>query len=68
MKYFWRFALLTAGFALTSAGLMAWQGREFSMQDVMTLQLHPVHLLVLGLAMIPPALWEIFLLEARGRD
>ena len=28
-------------------------------------QLHPLHLLILGLAMIPPALWEIFILEHR---
>jgi hypothetical protein len=26
-------------------------------------RLHPLHLLIVGLAMIPPALWEIFLLE-----
>jgi len=30
------------------------------------LSAHPVYLLIFGLALIPPTLWEIFLLENRG--
>ena len=67
MRYFLRFLLLALGFALTTAGLMAWHARGFAFEGVWLVdngfQLHPLHLLILGLAMIPPALWEIFLLE-----
>lgn len=67
MKYLLRFALLTTGFALTTMGLMTWQAREFSFAGIWPLEgefsTHPLHLLVLGIAMIPPTLWEIFVLE-----
>ncbi len=67
MRYFLRFLLLTLGFALTTAGLMSWHADDFSFHGVWLVdndfRLHPLHLLILGLAMIPPALWEIFLLE-----
>lgn len=67
MKYFLRFLLLTLGFALTTAGLMFWRGQGFSFDGIWLVdngfRLHPLHLLIVGLAMIPPALWEIFLLE-----
>jgi hypothetical protein len=65
MRYFWRFSLLALGFALTTAGLMAWHARDFDLQGLWSLSLHPVHMLVVGLAMIPPSLWEIFVLESR---
>ena len=71
MKYFLRFLLLTIGFALTTAGLMFWHAQDFSFAGIWLtddgLRLHPLHLLVVGLAMIPPALWEIFLLEHHER-
>jgi len=71
MKYFTRFVLLMAAFALTTAGLMAWRDLGFAFEGVWpmdgALRLHPLHLLMLGLAMIPPALWEVFLLERDGR-
>lgn len=67
MKYLTPFLLLMAGFALTTAGLMMWRSSNFSFEGVWLLSLrpHPLHILVLGLAMIPPALWEIFILENR---
>ena len=68
MKYLWRFILLALGFALTTAGLMGWHGRDFALQGIWSLSLHPVHVLVVGLAMIPPSLWEIFVLESRRPD
>jgi hypothetical protein len=74
MKYFLRFLLLTLGFALTTAGLMFWHAEGFGFDGIWLVdnefRLHPLHLLIVGLAMIPPALWEIFLLEhhhGRGR-
>lgn len=67
MRYFLRFLLLIVAFALTTAGLMFWQAQEFRFNGLWPFgdggHLHPLHLLILGLAMIPPALWEIFLLE-----
>jgi hypothetical protein len=63
MKYLSRFLLLMTGFALTTAGLMMWRSLDFSFEQVWMFRLHPLHILVLGLAMIPPALWEIFILE-----
>jgi hypothetical protein len=72
MRYLLRFVLLTAGFALTTAGLMLWHAVDFSFQGLWLLddgfRPHPLHVLILGLAMIPPALWEIFILESRARD
>jgi len=72
MKYFARFVLLMAGFALTTTGLMGWQDLDFGFDGVWPLEdgfgLHPLHLLMLGLAMIPPALWELFLLERGHHD
>ena len=71
MKYLLRFVLLSVGFALTSAGLMLWHAGGFSFQGIWFVdngyQLHPLHVLMLGLAMIPPALWEIFVLENSRR-
>lgn len=72
MRFFLRFLLLTAAFALTTAGLIFWHQEEYSFRGVWLLDgdfsLHPLHLLILGLAMIPPALWEIFLLEQTRHD
>jgi hypothetical protein len=77
MKYLLRFLLLTVAFALTTAGLMGWHDRGFGFDGVWALglwssdsglQLHPLHLVIIGLPMIPPALWEIFLLERAGQD
>lgn len=69
MRYLLRFLLLTAGFALTTAGLMDWHARQFTFSGIWPGEhgfgVHPLHLLIVGLAMIPPALWEIFLLEHR---
>lgn len=72
MRYVLRLLLLTLGFALTTAGLMLWQADDFSFKGIWLFdngyQLHSLHVLILGLAMIPPSLWEIFVLENEGRD
>ena len=64
MRYFWHFTLLALGLAATTAGLMWWHTHSFNLTGLWSLQLHPVHLQVLGLAIIPPSLWEIFVLES----
>lgn len=72
MRYLSRFALLCMGFALTTAGLMLWHAVGFGFHGIWFFdndyRLHPLHLLIVGLAMIPPALWEIFVLEGRRRS
>ena len=66
-KYLLRFGLLIIGFALTTFGLLAWQTIGFSMNTLWPiadeLQGHPIYVIVLGMALIPPTLWEIFVLE-----
>ncbi len=68
MKYLTRFLLLLIGFALTTAGLMMWRAIGFSFEGIWLVdngyRPHALHLLILGLAMIPPSLWEIFVLES----
>ncbi len=72
MKYLGRFLLLMTGFALTTAGLMMWRVSGFSFDGIWLIdnnyRPHALHLLIIGLAMIPPALWEIFILESRKHD
>lgn len=70
MKRLAAFLLLTAGSALTTAGLALWQDQAFTFSGLWSMAggLHPVFVLIIGIAMIPPALWEIFLLENRPRD
>lgn len=67
LRYLIRFILLAVGFALTTGGLLAWQQVEFEMQQVWPmadeLTAHPIYVIVLGMALIPPTLWEIFVLE-----
>lgn len=67
MRYLLRFVLLALGFALTTGGLMLWHADDFTFEGIWLVdndyRLHPLHVLMVGLAMIPPALWEIFVLE-----
>ena len=60
------------GFALTTAGVLAWQQIDFKLDTMWPiggeeLSAHPVYVIVLGMALIPPTLWEIFVLE-NSRD
>ena len=68
-RFIIRFLLLTLGFALTTLGLLAWQQINFDLTHIWPLSgefsTHPVYAIVLGLALIPPTLWEIFVLESR---
>ena len=72
MKYLWKFLLVTVGFALVTTGLIAWQSIGFQLRGLWSWHggygLHPLHVLAVGIAMVPPALWEIFLLERRSAD
>lgn len=70
MKHLGWFLLLAVGFGLTTAGLMLWHDRGFAFTGMWRLDdgLHPLYLLIVGIAMIPPALAEIFLLEQHRGD
>ena len=69
MSYLLRFVLLCVAAALTSFGLAYWQHTDFSVEGFWFVdndyRPHPLHILALGLAMIPTTLWEIFLLDAK---
>ena len=58
------------GFALTTYGLLAWQAINFSLEELWIFttgefEAHPVLVIVFGMALIPPTLWEIFILEGK---
>lgn len=70
MKYLMGYLLLAAGSALATFGVMLWQEQSFGFAGIWSLAdgLHPAFLLIVGVSMVPPALWEIFLLENPPRD
>ena len=67
-----RFLLLTLGFALATYGLLIWQQINFDLSTMWpkadTFSIHPAYVLTLGLALIPPTLWEIFVLEMQKKE
>ncbi len=69
IRFLIRFFLLTLAFALTTLGILAWQQMNFDLNTLWPIaaefSAHPVYAMVLGLALIPPTLWEIFVLETR---
>lgn len=71
MRFFVRFLLLAAGFALFTFGLLMWSIDGFTLTGLLPFtedyRTQGLHYLMLGLAMIPPSLWEIFNLERRSR-
>lgn len=67
MRFFVRFLLLAAGFSLFTFGLLQWSNDGFTLSGLLPFtdnyRTQGLHYLMLGLAMIPPSLWEIFNLE-----
>jgi len=68
VKFVLQYLLLVLGFALLTYGLVNWGRLNFSLTDAWfsdgQVALHPLHLLILGIAMIPPAMWELFVLDS----
>ncbi len=64
LKYCIRYLLLIAGFAFLTFGMINWSRDAFSMQGIWFFDgpniLHPLLFVIIGVAMIPPAMWEIF--------
>jgi len=71
VRFFARFILLAAGFALFTFGLLSWSRTGFSLTGLLpftgNFELQGMHYVMLGVAMIPPSLWEIFNLERRAQ-
>lgn len=67
LRYLSRFGLLTLGFGLATMGLLGWQSDGFQWPggagNAPLLSLQPLYLLILGIAIVPPTLWDIFQLE-----
>ena len=67
-----RFAILAAAGASVAYGLLAWQHLGFSLDGLWLVdndwRLHPLHFLVVGIGLIPPAMWEIFAMDVRARE
>lgn len=71
MRFFIRFILLATGFSLFTYGLLQWAHDQFPLTGLLPFtqgyRTQGLHFLMLGLAMIPPSLWEIFNLERQAR-
>ena len=72
MRYASRLVLLALGVCITTLGLLYWQHLGFDFEGIWFhddhgFHLHPLHLVALGLAIVPPTIWEIFLLELAHR-
>lgn len=71
LRYVVSYILLTLGMACLTYGLIAWADTRFDMHGFWLYnadwRLHPVHVLIVGIGLVPPAIWEIFALET-GRD
>ena len=68
MRHFAWFLVLALGFAMVTAGLSLWHDRGFSFSGLLPFSaegLHPLYMLVVGMSVIPGALFEIFVLEQR---
>lgn len=69
MKFLMRFLLLATGFSLFTYGLLSWSNDNFALAGLLPFTdgfaIQGLHYVMLGLAMIPPSLWEIFTLERR---
>lgn len=62
-----RLVLLTAGVACVTFGVAYWQHNDFTFQGLWFeegLALHPLHLVAIGIAIVPPAIWDVFVMEA----
>jgi hypothetical protein len=63
MTYFVYYLLIVAGSCLSTIGLLLWNAHDFETFGILMhdgWKIHPVHILVLGVAMTVPAIWEIF--------
>ncbi len=65
VRYLVRCLLILAGFALLTWGLLDWQAQRYALGGFWPFNgsgWHPLHLVILGLALIPAASLELLLL------
>ncbi len=66
-----RLVVLAVASSAVAFGLLAWQHQGFTLVGVWLVdndwRIHPVHLLVVGIGLIPPTMWDIFALENECR-
>lgn len=64
MTYLVYYCLIIAGSSFSTAGLLLWEARNFTTAGLFIYDgswtIHPLLILILGIAMIVPAIWEIF--------
>lgn len=67
LKFLLRYCLLAAAAALLSYGLVAWHDRGMAIDGLLLYdndwRPHPMHLLVLGICLLPIAMWQVFALD-----
>ena len=67
LRYLVRLFWLTIGVALVTYGAIDWHYQDLSLRGFWLVnndwRPHPIHLLVLGLTIVPFAMWDIFVLE-----
>ena len=68
-KFLLRYCLLAATAALLGYGLVAWHDRGMAIEGLLLYdndwRPHPMHLLVLGISLLPMAMWEVFALDVK---
>lgn len=68
LRYLVRFMLLSLGVALVTYGAIAWHYEGLSLRGFLLYdngwRPHPIHLIIVGLTLMPLSLWDIFVMEA----
>ena len=58
--------LVTLGVACVTFGVAYWHHNDFAFRGLWFedgLALHPLHLVAIGIAVVPPAIWDVFVME-----
>ena len=67
-----RYGVLALGMALATFGLLGWADTHYDLRGFWLYdngwRPHPVHYMIVGLGLVPPAIWEVFVLEAVRRN
>lgn len=71
-KFLLRYCLLAAAAALLGYGLVAWHDRGMAIDGILFYdnhwRPHPMHLLVLGICLLPIAMWQVFALDVKRQE
>ena len=71
-RYMARYGLLALGMALATFGLLGWADSHYDLGGFWLYdngwRPHPAHFMFVGLGLVPPAIWGVFVLEAAPRN